>query len=269
MTVKFNLTCVFKGPLRVFTMVRGNVRAQPMRRTLAINPMLIEAPRGIEAQLTARVVSHIRAKIEDGSLQPGDKLPPEREFAKSLRISRASLRTGIGYLAAKGVMKVRHGVGTFVADSPSLISQASHGILGALHGFNPAQFLEARCLLESNLAALAAQRGRQEHFTILQEEIAKMYATVDDPALYLIHDMRFHRTIAEAADNPIFTALMDTVSTALYDDRQRSAERSQNRKIALEAYREIYRAIRERNPVEARAAMERHFNSAAMAPHRT
>jgi GntR family transcriptional repressor for pyruvate dehydrogenase complex len=166
-------------------------------------------------------------------------------------------------------MKVRHGVGTFVADSPSLISQASHGILGALHGFNPAQFLEARCLLESNLAALAAQRGRQEHFTILQEEIAKMYAAVDDPALYLIHDMRFHRTIAEAADNPIFTALMDTVSTALYDDRQRSAERSQNRKIALEAYREIYRAIRERNPVEARAAMERHFNSAAMAPHRT
>ena len=269
MTVKFNLTCVFKGPLRVFTMVRGNVRAQPMRRTLAINPTLIEAPRGIEAQLTARVVSHIRAKIEDGSLQPGDKLPPEREFAKSLRISRASLRTGIGYLAAKGVMKVRHGVGTFVADSPSLISQASHGILGALHGFNPAQFLEARCLLESNLAALAAQRGRQEHFTILQEEIAKMYAAVDDPALYLIHDMRFHRTIAEAADNPIFTALMDTVSTALYDDRQRSAERSQNRKIALEAYREIYRAIRECNPVEARAAMERHFNSAAMAPHRT
>ena len=236
-----------------------------MRRTPATNPMLNGAPRAIDADLTAKVVSHIRAKIEDGSLQPGDKLPPEREFAKSLRISRASLRTGIGYLAAKGVMKVRHGVGTFVADSPSLISQASHGILGALHGFNPAQFLEARCLLESNLAALAAQRGRQEHFTILQEEIAKMYAAVDDPALYLIHDMRFHRTIAEAADNPIFTALMDTISTALYDDRQRSAERSQNRKIALEAYREIYRAIRERNPAEARAAMERHLDSIATA----
>jgi GntR family transcriptional repressor for pyruvate dehydrogenase complex len=240
-----------------------------MRRTLATNPMLVEAPRGIEPHLTARVVSHIRAKIEDGSLQPGDKLPPEREFAKALRISRASLRTGIGYLAATGVMKVRHGVGTFVADRPSLLSQASLGILSTLHGFNPAQILEARRLLESNLAALAAQRGRQEHFTILQEEIAKMYATVDDPALYLIHDIRFHRTIAEAADNPIFSALMETISTALYDDLQRSAERSQNRKIALEAYREIYRAIRERNPVEARAAMERHFNSSAGALHCT
>ena len=269
MTLRFTFTCGFKGPFRAFPMVQGNVWAQFMRRTLATNPMLIEAPRGIEAQLTARVVSHIRAKIEDGSLQPGDKLPPEREFAKSLRISRASLRTGIGHLAATGVMKVRHGVGTFVADCPSLISQVPLGILGALHGFNPAQFLEARCLLESNLAALAAQRGRQEHFTMLQEEMAKMYATVDDPALYLIHDMRFHRTIAEAADNPIFTALMDTISTALYDDRQRSAERSQNRKIALEAYREIYRAIRERNPVEARAAMERHLNSAAAVPHCT
>jgi len=269
MILKFTSTCAFKGPFRVLPMVLGHVWAQSMRRSLATNPLIIEAPRGIEAQLTARVVSYIRAKIEDGSLQPGDKLPPEREFAKALRISRASLRTGIGYLAATGVVKVHRGLGTFVADCPSLISQTSLGILGALHGFNPAQFLEARCLLESNLAALAAQRGKQEHFTILQEEIAKMYATVDDPALYLIHDVRFHRTIAEAADNPILTALMNTISTALYDDRQRSAERSQNRRIALEAYRDIYRAIRERNPVEARAAMERHLNSAAMAPHCT
>ena len=60
---------------------------------------------------TMHVVSHIRALIENGTLQAGDKIPPEREFARSLNISRASLRTGIGYLAAMGVMKVRHGVG--------------------------------------------------------------------------------------------------------------------------------------------------------------
>jgi GntR family transcriptional repressor for pyruvate dehydrogenase complex len=236
-----------------------------MRRTPATNPMLNGAPRAIDADLTAKVVSHIRAKIENGSLQPGDKLPPEREFGKSLRVSRTSLRTGIVYLAATGVMKVRHGVGTFVANHPSQISQASVGLPGLLHSFKPAHVFEARWLLESNLAALAAQRGKQEHFTILAEEIAKMYATVDDPALYLIHDVRFHRTIAEAADNPIFTTFMDTISTALYDDRLRSVERSQYRRNALEAYREIYRAIRERNPAEARAAMERHLDSIATA----
>ena len=74
---------------------------------------------------TMHVVNHIRSLIENGTLQPGDKIPPEREFARTLKISRASLRTGIGYLAAMGVMKVRHGVGTFVADGPAEFGKAS------------------------------------------------------------------------------------------------------------------------------------------------
>ena len=72
----------------------------------------------VDTHRTTQVVNHIRSLIENGTLKPGDKTPPEREFARSLKISRASLRTGIGYLAAMGVMKVRHEVGTFVADGP-------------------------------------------------------------------------------------------------------------------------------------------------------
>jgi len=140
----------------------------------------------LDTQLTAQVVNHIRAKIEDGTLQPGDRIPPEREFAKMLKISRASLRTGIGYLAAMGVMKVRHGVGTFVSDGPPEIGKSSLGLLGALHGFKAWQMFEVRKLIETSLAALAAERGKEEHFTVLAEEVAEMYATIDDPAQYLI-----------------------------------------------------------------------------------
>ena len=68
---------------------------------------------------TRQVVNHIRALLEKGILKPGDRIPPERELARTLKISRASLRTGIGYLAAMGVMQVRHGVGTFVKARPS------------------------------------------------------------------------------------------------------------------------------------------------------
>jgi len=75
---------------------------------------------------TQQVVDHIRSLIENGTLQPGDKIPPEREFARTLKISRASLRTGIGYLAAMGVMKVKHGVGTFIADGPAEFGKASN-----------------------------------------------------------------------------------------------------------------------------------------------
>jgi GntR family transcriptional regulator, transcriptional repressor for pyruvate dehydrogenase complex len=224
--------------------------------------MQAEKAQVLDTQLTAQVVNHIRAKIEDGTLRPGDKIPPEREFAKMLKISRASLRTGIGYLAAMGVMKVRHGVGTFVADGPPEIGKSSLGLLGALHGFKPWQMFEARKLLETSLAALAAERGKKEHLTVLAEEVAEMYATIDDPAQYLIHDVRFHRAIAQASGNPILAALMETVSTTLYEDRLKTAERARNRKSSLEAHREIYRAIRGGNPAEARDAMERHLHSA-------
>jgi GntR family transcriptional regulator, transcriptional repressor for pyruvate dehydrogenase complex len=218
-----------------------------------------------ETQLTMQVVNHIRSMIEKGALQPGDKIPPEREFALKLKISRASLRTGIGYLAAMGVMKVRHGVGTFVADGPPEIGKASLGLIGALHGFKSWQMFEARMLLESNLAALAAERGKEEHFTALAEEVAEMYATVDDPPEYLIHDIRFHRTIAQASGNPILAALMETISTALYDERRKTVERSRDLKESAETHREIYRAIRARNSAEARRIMERHLTLAKSA----
>src|ERR1035437_651053 len=175
---------------------------------------------------TTHVVNHIRSLIENGTLQLGDKIPPEREFARSLKISRASLRTGIGYLAAMGVMKVRHGVGTFVADGPAEFGKSSLGLLGALHGFKSWQMFEVRNLLETSLAALAAERGSEEHFTVLAEEVAEMYATIDDPAEYLIHDVRFHRTIAQASGNPILAALMETISANLYDDRSLTVQHS-------------------------------------------
>src|ERR1700684_4544424 len=127
---------------------------------------------------TMEVVNHVRSLIEKGVLQPGDKIPPAREFARSLKISRASLRTGIGYMAAMGVMKIRHGVGTFVADGPPQFGTASLSLIGALHGFQSWQMFEARIILESHLAALAAERGKQEQFSALAEEVADMFASM-------------------------------------------------------------------------------------------
>jgi GntR family transcriptional repressor for pyruvate dehydrogenase complex len=215
-----------------------------------------------ESHLTMQVVNHIRTMIEDGALKPGEKIPPEREFAQKLKISRASLRTGIGYMAAMGIMKVRHGVGTFIAKGPPEIGKSSLGLLGALHGFKSWQMFEARLLLESKMAALAAERGKEEHFTLLAEEVAEMYATVDDPEEYLIHDVRFHRTIAEASGNPILASLMETLTSALYDGRRKTVGLSRSLRDSADIHREIYRAIRKRNPGEAHRLMERHIQGA-------
>ena len=212
-----------------------------------------------------QVVEHVRSLIQSGELKPGDRLPPERELARKLHISRSSLRAGIGFLSAMGVLKSRHGAGTFVASGPPALDASSLTVLGALHGFLPWQMFEARIVLESNLACLAAERATEEHVTELAEEVAEMYASLDDPHQYLIHDVRFHRTIGRAAGNPILGALMETITAALYDRRSQTVTDAVDLKESAEMHREIFRAIRSRNPQAAKESMEKHLNLARMA----
>ena len=211
---------------------------------------------------TMQVVNHIRVLIEKGTLKAGDKIPPERELAQTLKISRASLRTGIGYLVATGVMKVRHGVGTFVSDGPAEFGKGSVSLMGALHGFQFWQMFEARVIIEGNLAALAAERGKDEHHAALADQVAEMFAIADNPADFLVHDVLFHRIIAQASGNPILAALIETITTAMYEKRRKTVERANYLREMAEMHREIYRAIRLHDPAEARKQMEQHLRMA-------
>jgi GntR family transcriptional repressor for pyruvate dehydrogenase complex len=214
---------------------------------------------------TKQVVNHIRILIEKGALRPGDRIPPERELARTLKISRASLRTGIGYLVAMGVMKVRHGVGTFIQDGPAEFNKASLGMMGALHGFQFWQMFEARLIIESSLAALAAERGKEEHHAALAEQVAEMYAIAGNPSDFLLHDVLFHRIIAQASGNPILAALIETITSAMYEKRRKTVQRANYLREMAEMHREIYRAIRAHDPVEARKQMEHHLRMAESA----
>ena len=216
------------------------------------------------SQLTMQVVDYVRGLIDRGELRPGDRLPPERELARSLKISRSSLRSGIGFLSAMGVLKSRHGAGTFVSSGPASLDANSLSVLGSLHHFLPWQMFEARLVLEANIAALAAERATDEQIAELAEEVTEMYAALDDPQEYLIHDVRFHRTIAKAAGNPILGALMETIASNLYDNRRLTVSNSLDLKESAEMHREIYRAIRSHNPMQARKTMEEHLNLARM-----
>jgi GntR family transcriptional repressor for pyruvate dehydrogenase complex len=255
-TASFDFTA-FRGTLILFAVVR--IIIEDMR---FMPPPKQDAH---EADRTTQMVNHIRELIVDGTLKPGDQIPPEREFARSLKISRASLRTGIGYLAAMGILKVRHGVGTFVADGPAEFSKTSMSLMGALHGFQSWQMFEARLIIEGSLAALAAERGKEEHHTALAEEVAEMYATTGIPGEFLIHDVLFHRIIARASGNPILAALTETIATAMYEKRRKTVVRADYLRETADMHREIYRAIRARNPVEARRAMEYHLRNAESA----
>jgi GntR family transcriptional repressor for pyruvate dehydrogenase complex len=207
------------------------------------------------------VVKQLREMIQRGELRAGDRLPPERDLAKQLNVSRPTLRAGIRSLAAVGVLQSRQGAGTFVIetdDSPTLDSSPLR-LMAALHGFTSKEMFEARRSLEMAIAGLAAERATGDQMASLAEELAGMFASLDEPEQYLVHDMRFHQMVAAASGNRILTALMNMVATILYDVRSKTVKRATDLKESAEMHRQIYRAIRDRNPEAARSAMHDHL----------
>ena len=213
------------------------------------------------------VVSRLREMIQLGQLRPGDRLPPERDLAKLLGVSRPTLRAGIRSLAAVGVLQSKQGAGTFVvgADGPPALDSSPLRLMAALHGFTSAEMFEARRSLEMAIAAQAAERATGDHLAAIAEELAGMYAALDEPEQFLIHDMRFHQTVAAASGNRILTALMNMVATILLDVRSKTVRRARDLKESAEMHRQIYRAIRDKDPEAARNAMRDHLMLAQQA----
>lgn len=207
------------------------------------------------------VVQQLREMIHRGDLRPGDRLPPERDLAKLLGVSRPTLRAGIRTLAAVGVLQSRQGAGTFVveADASPALDANPLRLMASLHGFSSDEMFEARIVLEMAVAGLAAERAKGEQLAAMAEEVAEMFAALNEPEEYLVHDMRFHQTIAAASGNRILTALMNMVASILFETRSKTVHRALDLKESADMHRQIYRCIRDRNPEAARNAMREHL----------
>ena len=207
------------------------------------------------------VVIRLREMIHRGDLRSGDRLPPERDLAKLLGVSRPTLRAGIRSLSAVGVLQSKQGAGTFVveADASPMLDSNPLRLMASLNNFSSAEMFEARLSLEMAIAGLAAERATGDYLATMAEELAEMFAALDDPEEYLVHDMLFHQTIAAASGNRILTALMNTVVSILFDVRSKTVGRASDLKESAEMHRLIYRAIRERNPEAAKHAMREHL----------
>ena len=207
------------------------------------------------------VVTRLREMIQSGELSAGDRLPPERDLAKLLGVSRPTLRAGIRSLATVGILQSRQGAGTFVAEaeeSPTLDSSPLR-LMAALHGFTSDEMFEARLALEMSIAGLAAKRVTSEQMTTLAEEIAGMYASLNEPEQYLVHDMRFHQIVAAASGNRILTSLMNMVATILFEYRSKTVKRATDLKESAEQHHNIYRALRDHDHEGAEQAMHDHL----------
>jgi GntR family transcriptional repressor for pyruvate dehydrogenase complex len=214
---------------------------------------------------TEQVVSFVRDLIERGVLRPGDRLPAERHLATKIGVSRPTVRAGLRALAAIGVVRSRHGSGTYIPDGPPSLGSDALSFLAALHGFTREEMYEARRILEVGAAGLAAERATPEQIATLAEEVANLAASMQDPQVFLVHDINFHRGVAAASGNPIVASLVEMVSGLYYESRRETAMRASRLDLrdAAEMHRRVYQAIRARDSELARRSMHDHLIQAS------
>ena len=214
-----------------------------------------------EIGVGAQVIEHVRREIEAGRLGPGDRLPPERELARKMGVSRPSLRSGLRSLTAMGIITARRGAGTFIVEGPPQLGKAPLQFLAALHGFTLDQIYEARRLLEVGASGLAAERASGEHIADMADEIAGMFATLEDPQAFLKHDLGFHRAVSAGSGNPIIATIIGTLTEIIWDTGRLNMEGTSLRESA-EMHRRIYDAIKSRVADRARREMTQHLERA-------
>src|SRR5215470_20360914 len=196
------------------------------------SPMMPEGlvPDVDEGLAAERVVGYIERLIQGGQLRPGDRLPAERELARHIKVSRPSVRAGLRSLAAVGILESRHGAGSFITAGPPKLSTGPLNMMAALHGFTRDDMFDARRVLEIGAARLAAERATGDDLAAISEEVAGMFASLQEPQAFLVHDVRFHRAVALASHNPVLAALVEMVSTMVYERRRLTVERARDLK---------------------------------------
>ena len=215
-----------------------------------------QPPRKSDGVGAQRVVDAIRGEIERGALTRGAQLPPERELALKLGVSRPTVRAGLRSLVTMGVLESRHGFGTFITDQPPALGSESLRLLAALHGFTSDDMAGARRVLEAGVAAVAAESATPADLAALSEEVTGMFASLDNRAQFLIHESRFQQALTAAARNPVLAALVEMISPLVSERRKASGDRSGEMKDVAHLHLRLYQAIRARDAAGASALIK-------------
>jgi DNA-binding FadR family transcriptional regulator len=188
-----------------------------------------------------QVAERLAADIRSGLLAPGERLPSERDLARTLEVSRASVREAIASLQLQGVVETRPGAGTFV--SAETVTAAPEGLA---HDASPSAVLEARAQLEPAVARLAAARAQRD--PAAENLLAAMEAEPTELVTWNASDRLFHRQLAAMTGNPVLLAFADHVA-ALMDQplwqrlRDDSIAEPGRTRMHVAEHRMIYEAI--------------------------
>jgi GntR family transcriptional repressor for pyruvate dehydrogenase complex len=201
--------------------------------------------------------------IAENNLRGGDRLPSERELVEMMGASRLPLREALSVLKGLGIIQARHGKGIFVRQlDPAAVFGMLSPLLKVQAGIQLQHLFEVRLLLESGIAALAAEHRTDASLQVLESELDAMRASLRKRSDYVAHDKAFHRELARATSNPVFCVFTASLTDLVAELHERYRDNVEFRRAALDEHERILDAIRRRDADGARAAIRQHLANA-------
>ena len=200
----------------------------------------------------------LSARISELGLKAGDRLPPERDLADRLGVSRTSVRQAIVALEVQGLVDVRHGGGTYLLRD-RLNAEPLETMIDRRRRLP--DVLDARDALETKLAALAALRRTEQDLTAIDAALAAMGDAVDRGELGVDEDQRFHAAVTAAAHSTLLEDFMAEISLSIAESRTESLRQPGRPARSLEQHRRVAEAIRAGDADAAAHAMHAHIDT--------
>jgi DNA-binding FadR family transcriptional regulator len=214
-------------------------------------------------RLYRQIADQIATLIGKGEYGPGQRLPPERDLARQLGVSRPSVREALIALEVEGYVEVRVGSGVYVLGSHN--QTQTDPSLPADSG--PFELIRARWIIEAECAALAAKSATRAQIRAMEDALDQMDADREKGTMPLASDRLFHLRIAEASGNSalalVVKTLWDQRTGPLFLRLEHHFDTPALWSVAIREHREIVQAIARHDVAAARASMRRHMDQAA------
>ena len=196
--------------------------------------------------------------VDEQRYAPGSKLPNENELSRNLQVSRTTLREAISFLVAQGVLEIRRGKGTFVAEELPAAGLDLTSLAG-LRSRVAKDLFEMRLIFEPATVALACQRGTDEELRQIQKKAERVERIAAEGGDWPLADQEFHWAIIKASHNEYMRRLYPIINSAVNEILQLSQNRQHMQDIALNDNRLILEFLLKRDVAGARHAMSIHM----------
>ncbi len=206
-------------------------------------------------RLTEKVVEVLTEQIVSGHFSPGQLLPTQKEMAKEMGVSLTVTRESLKILHAKGLLRIKHGVGTFVNPTSEWDIGEPLFLAAKAQKATYLHWLETRTILEVGIAGLAAERATKENLESIANTLQRMRDTQAETSDFNEADFSFHVEVARATQNPSLVTLIYPLLAPLKEWEQRAA----NVSAALAEHENIYVMLSQGDAESARHAMQGHL----------